>query len=75
MKLLPHHLNTWPSNREYMDNPEGVVLFVRSGYSMEVSCLMQDFFVRDKVAYPPKDLDISASSFLPLSNPTGHSPG
>lgn len=65
----------WPNDREYMDNPEGEVLFVTSMSSTVVYCLMEDFYVRDEVAYPLKDLDALISASLPVSNPTRHSMG
>lgn len=49
------------------------MLFVCSGPSREVSCLMEDFFVRDEVAYPPKDSDASTLVHLPASEQVEHS--
>lgn len=35
----------WPNSREYMDSPEGEVVFVCFRSSTEMSCLMEDFFM------------------------------
>lgn len=43
--LAPLFKHPWPSDQNYMDNPEREVLFVRSESSAKVSYLMEEFFV------------------------------
>lgn len=43
----PLFKHPWPSDRNYMDNPEREMLFFRFVFSMEVSYLLEDFFVQD----------------------------
>lgn len=57
------------SDQNFMENLEGEVLFVLSGSSMEVSYLIEGFFVCDEVAYHPKDSDASISVPLTTSIP------
>lgn len=44
----------WLSDRDATDDPNSEVLFVHSGTITEVFCLLEDFFVREEVACPPK---------------------
>lgn len=65
----PPYKHLLPSDRNALDDLDDEVLFVCSEAVNEMFCLLEDFFVHEVTAYPPKNS--SASTSAPLSIPIG----